>query len=283
MKRNGFQVMSRLIGLVKPLTGYMFLAISMGLMGHLAASWITVLGGFAVLEALYPQIPSGLGVIFVAVLVLAFVRGFLRYAEQACNHFIAFKLLALIRDKVFLSLRRLCPAKLEGKDKGDLISLITSDIELLEVFYAHTVSPICIAILFSGMMTTFIGSYNIILGMWAAAAYFVVGVVIPMITSRLSGDDGINFRSRSGKLSGFVLDSLRGLSEILQYGQGEQRMAQMNAMTDALSKDDERMKRRAGKNTAVTNLVILLFDFGMLFLSAVLCDFSETLDRKSVV
>lgn len=259
MKRNGFQVMSRLIGLVKPLTGYMFLAISMGLMGHLAASWITVLGGFAVLEALYPQIPSGLGVIFVAVLVLAFVRGFLRYAEQACNHFIAFKLLALIRDKVFLSLRRLCPAKLEGKDKGDLISLITSDIELLEVFYAHTVSPICIAILFSGMMTTFIGSYNIILGMWAAAAYFVVGVVIPMITSRLSGDDGINFRSRSGKLSGFVLDSLRGLSEILQYGQGEQRMAQMNAMT------------------AVTNLVILLFDFGMLFLSAVLCDFSETL------
>lgn len=277
MKRNGFQVMSRLIGLVKPLTGYMFLAISMGLMGHLAASWITVLGGFAVLEALYPQIPSGLGVIFVAVLVLAFVRGFLRYAEQACNHFIAFKLLALIRDKVFLSLRRLCPAKLEGKDKGDLISLITSDIELLEVFYAHTVSPICIAILFSGMMTTFIGSYNIILGMWAAAAYFVVGVVIPMITSRLSGDDGINFRSRSGKLSGFVLDSLRGLSEILQYGQGEQRMAQMNAMTDALSKDDERMKRRAGKNTAVTNLVILFFDFGMLFLSAVLCDFSETL------
>lgn len=277
MKRNGFQVMSRLIGLVKPLTGYMFLAISMGLMGHLAASWITVLGGFAVLEILYPQIPSGLGVIFVAVLVLAFVRGFLRYAEQACNHFIAFKLLALIRDKVFLSLRRLCPAKLEGKDKGDLISLITSDIELLEVFYAHTVSPICIAILFSGMMTTFIGSYNIILGMWAAAAYFVVGVVIPMITSRLSGDDGINFRSRSGKLSGFVLDSLRGLSEILQYGQGDQRMAQMNAMTDALSKDDERMKRRAGKNTAVTNLVILLFDFGMLFLSAVLRDFSETL------
>jgi len=277
MKRNGFQVMSRLIGLVKPLTGYMFLAISMGLMGHLAASWITVLGGFAVLEILYPQIPSGLGVIFVAVLVLAFVRGFLRYAEQACNHFIAFKLLALIRDKVFLSLRRLCPAKLEGKDKGDLISLITSDIELLEVFYAHTVSPICIAILFSGMMTTFIGSYNIILGMWAAAAYFVVGVVIPMITSRLSGDDGINFRSRSGKLSGFVLDSLRGLSEILQYGQGEQCMAQMNAMTDALSKDDERMKRRAGKNTAVTNLVILLFDFGMLFLFAVLCDFPETL------
>lgn len=277
MKRNGFQVMSRLIGLVKPLTGYMFLAISMGLMGHLAASWITVLGGFAVLEILYPQIPSGLGVIFVAVLVLAFVRGFLRYAEQACNHFIAFKLLALIRDKVFLSLRRLCPAKLEGKDKGDLISLITSDIELLEVFYAHTVSPICIAILFSGMMTAFIGSYNIILGMWAAAAYFVVGVVIPMITSRLSGDDGINFRSRSGKLSGFVLDSLRGLSEILQYGQGDQRMAQMNAMTDALSKDDERMKRRAGKNTAVTNLVILLFDFGMLFLSAVLRDFSETL------
>ena len=277
MKRSGFNVMSRLVGLVKPLTGYMLLAITMGLIGHLCATFITVFGGFAVLHILHPEWSMSLGVIFAAVLVFALVRGFLRYAEQACNHFIAFKLLALIRDKVFGALRRLCPAKLEGRDKGNLINIITSDIELLEVFYAHTISPICIAALFSVVMVAFIGSYHAALGILAAVAYIVVGVVIPLVTSRLSGDDGMKFRSKSGELAGFVLDSLRGLSETLQYGQGEKRMAQMNAKTDALSKDEERMKRTTGRNNAVTNTVILVFDLAMLFLSASLCDFSGTL------
>ena len=277
MKRSGFKVMSRLVGLVKPLTGYMLLAITMGLIGHLCATFITVFGGFAVLHILHLEWSMSLGVIFAAVLVFALVRGFLRYAEQACNHFIAFKLLALIRDKVFGALRRLCPAKLEGRDKGNLINIITSDIELLEVFYAHTISPICIAALFSIVMVAFIGSYHAALGILAAVAYIVVGVVIPLITSRLSGDDGMKFRSKSGELAGFVLDSLRGLSETLQYGQGEKRMAQMNAQTDALSRDEERMKRTTGRNNAVTNTVILVFDLAMLFLSASLCDFSGTL------
>ena len=144
MKRNGFQVMWRLVGLVKPLTGYMILAILMGLIGHLMATFITVFGGFAILQVLHPTAKSGLLILFVSILIFAVARGFLRYGEQACNHFIAFKLLALIRDKVFGALRRLAPAKLDGKDKGNLISIITSDIELLEVFYAHTISPICI-------------------------------------------------------------------------------------------------------------------------------------------
>ena len=277
MKRSGFKVMARLVGLVKPLTGYMLLAILMGLIGHLCASFITVFGGFAVLCVLHPEWSMSLGVIFAAVLVFALVRGFLRYAEQACNHFIAFKLLALIRDKVFGALRRLCPAKLEGKDKGDLIHIITSDIELLEVFYAHTISPICIAVLFCVIMVAFIGSYHIGLGLLTLAAYTVVGVVIPLVTSKFSGDDGMKFRAKSGELAGFVLDSLRGLSETLQYGQGEERMARMNEKTDTLSKDEERMKRTAGRNTAVTNTVILVFDLAMLFLSAYLCDFSATL------
>ena len=277
MKRSGFKVMSRLVGLVKPLTGYMLLAIAMGLIGHLCATFITVFGGAAVLHILHPEWSMSLGIIFTAVLVFALVRGFLRYAEQACNHFIAFKLLALIRDKVFGALRRLCPAKLEGRDKGNLINIITSDIELLEVFYAHTISPICIAALFSIVMVVFIGSYHVALGVLAAVAYLVVGVVIPLITSRLSGDDGMKFRTKSGELAGFVLDSLRGLSETLQYGQSEQRMTQMNAQTDALSKDEERMKRTTGRNNAVTNIVILVFDLAMLFLSANLCDFSGTL------
>ena len=277
MKRSGFKVMFRLVDLVKPLTGYMLLAIAMGLIGHLCAAFITIFGGFAVLHILQLEEAISLGVIFAAVLVFALVRGFLRYAEQACNHFIAFKLLALIRDKVFGALRRLCPAKLEGRDKGNLINIITSDIELLEVFYAHTISPICIAVLFSVVMVTFIGSYHVALGVLAAAAYMVVGVIIPLVTSRISGDAGMKFRTESGELAGFVLDSLRGLSETLQYGQGEKRMAQMNARTDSLSRDEERMKRTAGRNNAVTNTVILVFDLAMLLLSANLCGFSGAL------
>lgn len=277
MKRSGFQIMNRLVGLVKPLTGYMILAITMGLIGHLCAAFITVFGGYAILHILHPEWSLKLGTLFTAVLIFAVVRGFLRYAEQACNHFIAFKLLALIRDKVFGALRRLCPAKLEGKDKGNLISIITSDIELLEVFYAHTISPICIAFLFSIIMVSFIGSHHIVLGVLALFAYVTVGVVIPMVTSKISGDDGIRFRTKSGQLSGFVLDSLRGLSETIQYGQGEKRLKDMNRQTDALSEDEERMKRTAGRNTAVTNTVILLFDLAMLFLSVKLVGFEGSL------
>lgn len=274
MKRSGFQIMSRLIGLVKPLTGYMILAITMGLIGHLCAAFITVFGGYAVLHVLKEQ---ELTLLFASVLVFAFMRGFLRYAEQSCNHFIAFRLLALIRDQMFGALRRLCPAKLEGKDNGDLIAVITSDIELLEVFYAHTISPIAIAFLFAIVMVCFIGSCHIGLGVLALLAYVTVGVVIPLVTSRLSGDDGIRFRTRSGALSGFVLDSLRGLSETIQYGQGSRRIAAMNRKTDALSREEAQMKRTAGRNTAMTNTVILVFDLAMLFLSAHLCGFEGCL------
>lgn len=165
-------------------------------------------------------------------------------------------------------MRKLCPAKLEGRDKGDLISVITSDIELLEVFYAHTISPMAIAVFFTIILCLFIGSFHPALGVLALLAYITVGIVIPLITSKVSGEDGMVFRTRSGELSGFVLDSLRGLSETIQYGQGEKRLAGMNAKTDALSADEERMKRKAGRNMAATNTMILLFDLGMLFLSA---------------
>lgn len=269
-KRSGFTVMARLIGLVRPLAGYMVLAISMGLIGHLCASFITIFGGFAVLKLIGINAPLSLGAVFACVLAFALLRAVLRYGEQGCNHFIAFKLLALIRDKVFLALRRLCPAKLEGRDKGDLISVITSDIELLEVFYAHTISPAAIALLFTVILCLFIGSYHWALGLLALAAYLTVGIVVPLVVSKASGDDGLRFRTKSGELSAFLLDSLRGLPELLQYGQGEKRLAALNAQTDALSGDEERMKRIAGRNSAVTGLIILLFDLAMLFTSAVL-------------
>lgn len=277
MKRSGLNVMTRLIGLVKPMLGFMLLAIAMGLLGNLCATFITVFGGYAILYVLHPEWSMSLGWLFAAVLLFALARGFLRYAEQSCNHFIAFKLLALIRDKVFGALRRLCPAKLEGKDKGDLISMITSDIELLEVFYAHTISPICIAFLFCLMMVLFIGRIHTALGVLALSAYAVVGIVIPLVTSKRSGDDGIQFRSSAGKLSAFVLDSLRGLPETVQYGQGRKRLAEMDAQTDALSQTEAHMKRTAGKNTAAVNTTILLFDLAMLFSSAHLVGFEGCL------
>lgn len=270
MRRSGSEVMLRLVGLVRPLTGFMALAIGMGLIGHLCAAFITIFGGYAVLNLLHFDTPFSLTAIFISVGVFALLRGVLRYAEQASNHYIAFKLLALIRDEVFRALRRLCPAKLEGRDRGDLIAVITSDIEMLEVFYAHTISPVAIAAWFTLVMCLFIGSCHWALGLLALFAYAVVGVAVPMLTSRLSGEDGAVFRRESGELSAFVLDSLRGLDETIQYGQGEARLAEMNTRTDALSESESKMKRKAGYSLAVTNTVILLLDLAMLFTATAL-------------
>ncbi len=268
-RRSNFIVMTQLIKLIKPLTGYMLLAILMGFLGHLCASFLTIFGGYAVLNLLGFSAPT-LTVIFICVCVFALFRGILRYAEQACNHFIAFKLLAFIRDKVFQALRKLCPAKLEGKDKGNLISIITSDIELLEVFYAHTISPAAIAFLFTIVLCLFIGRFHWLLGITALAIYLIVGIVIPILISKASGDDGIQFRTQSGDLSSFVLDNLRGLSETIQYGQGRKRLEEMNQKTDALIINEERMKKIIGHNIAITNTIILLSDLIMLFLSIML-------------
>lgn len=272
--------MIRLAGLIKPLFGYMLLAVIMGLCGHLAASFITILGAKAAFLVLRGE--DGLFPLFLAVCVFALFRGFLRCGEQTCNHLIAFKLLALIREKVFFALRRLCPAKLEGKDKGDLIAVITSDIELLEVFYAHTISPIAIAVLYGIVMCTFIGSFHPAFARIALAAYLTVGLLIPLIISWSSGEDGLNFRRRSGELSSFLLDSLRGLSETIQYGQGEKRLNEIRNRSLALAEDEKRMKQRAGQNAAITNTVIQLFGLLMLFFTAIsfqngIVDFSGVL------
>ena len=267
-KRNHWKLMLQLSGLVKPLSGYMVLAVLMGLAGHLCATFITVFAGFAMLAGLGEPVPVSISVLFLAMGGFALMRGLLRYGEQACNHFIAFKLLALIRDKVFCALRRLCPAKLEGKEKGSLISVITSDIELLEVFYAHTISPALIALLFCTGICLFLGSYHPVLGILAFASFLIVGVFIPMAVSKLNGWAGMRFRTMSGDLSSFVLDSLRGLPEILQYHAGDRRRKEMNERTEALSAEEGQMKKLSGWNTAVTNSVIWVADLVMLFTSA---------------
>ncbi len=266
-KRNSLQIMFQLAGLIKGLTGYMLLAISMGTIGHLCATFIPVLGVIALLMILNEIHIFSITTLFILLIICGILRGALRYGEQACNHYIAFKLLAIIRDKVFAALRKLCPAKLEGKDKGNLISIITSDIELLEVFYAHTISPIMIAILFGIIMCTFIGSFDLVLAMVMLISYIVVGCIIPILISRSNKDYGLIFRTKTGDLSSFVLDSLRGVNETIQYDDGKNRLNKIKEKTDSLSIIEGKMKDITGSNMAITNTVILLADLAMLFVS----------------
>ncbi len=211
MRRSGIKIMSQLIGLIYPLLPIMFMAVFLGVSGFLCAIFITVTAVNGLISQ--TEIKTLLGIL----LLLAILRGVLHYGEQYCNHYIAFKLLAIIRNKVFEHLRKLAPAKLEGKDKGNLISIITSDIELLEVFYAHTVSPIAIGFITSLIMVVYIAKINFYAGMIALTAYVMVGVFIPLMIGKWGKDSGIILRNKVGDLNSFVLDSLRGLDEIIQY------------------------------------------------------------------
>lgn len=256
-RRNGIQVMLGLIGLIKPMLGIMILAIIMGCIGNLMAISITILGCIGLMEVAGIYKGIALSTILILTVVLGIMRGPLRYAEQACNHYIAFKLLARIRHKVFASLRRLAPAKLEGEKKGNLISIITSDIELLEVFYAHTISPVMIAFIVSLIMSIFIGLKNVYLGMTAAFFYILVGVIIPVINSRLGQDTGLNYRKDFGELNTNVLDNLYGLEEILQYQQSADRLRVMNDKTDQLEKLNKKLKKSENIQRVITDIVIL--------------------------
>lgn len=256
-RRNGIQVMLGLIGLIKPMLGIMILAIIMGCIGNLMAISITILGCMGLMEVAGIYKGIALSTILILTVVLGIMRGPLRYAEQACNHYIAFKLLARIRHKVFASLRRLAPAKLEGEKKGNLISIITSDIELLEVFYAHTISPVMIAFIVSLIMSIFIGLKNVYLGMTAAFFYILVGVIIPVINSRLGQDTGLNYRKDFGELNTNVLDNLYGLEEILQYQQSADRLRVMNDKTDQLERLNKKLKTSENIQKVITDIVIL--------------------------
>ena len=266
-RRSAISIMGSLIGLVKPLLHIMLAAIILGTAGYLCAIFLTILAGQVIVHGLIAGGAGGVKTIITVMLIIAVLRGILHYAEQYCNHFIAFKLLAIIRHKVFAALRKLCPAKLEGRDKGNLISIITTDIELLEVFYAHTISPIAIAALTSLVMVFFIGRYHWLAGILALAAYLVVGVVIPMWNGRRGSQMGMEFRTNFGELNSFVLDSLRGLDETIQYDQGEKRKEQMSERSRSLAGMQEKLSKMEGTQRSFTNLVILLASFGMLALT----------------
>jgi ATP-binding cassette subfamily C protein len=263
-------VLFRMIKLVKPLAGFMVLAVTMGTLGFLCAQFIPILGGMAVVRGIGQEDTGSLTLVFTALIVIALLRAVLKLAEQRTNHYIAFTLLAIIRDKVFQALRKLCPAKLEGKDKGDLISLITSDVELLEVFYAHTISPICIAFLTELVMVLFIGSYHWSFGLLALIAFSCVGVVLPLIISGRSGSLGDELRADNGALAAYVLESIRGLDETIQYGGGSERITGLNRRTEALSEKQGKLNMLTGVNLALANTMILIFDLAMLVLCAAL-------------
>ena len=267
MNRSGIKVMGKLIGLVKPLLHIMILAIFMGVLGFLCSIFITILGGFGLVNILGINTSLSLKTIFLVVTIFAVLRGILRYLEQASNHYIAFKILALIRNKVFTSLRKLAPAKLEGKDKGNLISIITSDIELLEVFYAHTISPIIIAFLTSLIMVIFIGKYNIVLGVIALLGYITVGVIIPIVSYKKGEDVGKDYRNNFGEMNSFFLDSLRGIRESIQYNATKKRLEDINDLTEKLDEKQKKLKDYEGNIKAVTDGAILTFSLLMLFVS----------------
>ena len=266
-RRSAISIMGSLIGLVKPLLHIMLAAIILGTAGYLCAIFLTILAGQVIVHGLIAGGAGSVKTIITVMIIIAVLRGILHYAEQYCNHFIAFKLLAIIRHKVFAVLRKLCPAKLEGRDKGNLISIITTDIELLEVFYAHTISPIAIATLTSLVMVVFIGRYHWMAGILALAAYLIVGVVIPMWNGRRGSQMGMEFRTNFGELNSFVLDSLRGLDETIQYDQGEKRKEQMSERSRSLAGMQEKLSKMEGAQRSFTNLVILLASFGMLALT----------------
>lgn len=270
--RNAIQVMFGLIGMVKPMLGVMCIAIIMGCIGNLMATFITVLGGVGIGIVLGMAMNIEIGTVFGLIVVFAVLRGVLRYTEQASNHYIAFKLLARIRHQVFAALRKLAPAKLDGSQKGNLISIITSDIELLEVFYAHTISPIAIALLTSIFMCAFMGYLHPVFAMTAAIAYLFVGVVIPVINSRLGQEQGRKYRKLYGNLNTTVLDNLYGLDEILQYGQQKTRMEKINQYTVELENKNKKLKRSESWQRIITDCIILTAGITVLLIGGFLCE-----------
>ena len=269
-KQSKLVILLRMIKLVKPLSGFMILAVILGTFGFLTAQFIPVIGGYGILTGL--GIDTGLTFksILIILLVLALLRAVFRFSEQRTNHYIAFTLLAIIRDRVFKALRKLCPAKLEGHDKGDLISLITSDVELLEVFYAHTISPICIALVTETIMCIFIGSFHPLLGVVALMAFISVGVILPLVISKRSGNLGDELRARSGELSAHMLESIRGIDDTLQYQAGAKILSEISSKTKDLSERQKNLSRLTGTNAAIANSLILFFDITMFLVCALL-------------
>lgn len=257
-RRSGFQIMARLIIELKPLAPVMLITIGMGVLGFLVAIAIATFGAVA-LGVLIGEVTSfTFKSAVIVMIVCAVLRGLLRYCEQLSGHYIAFKILVILRDKIFTVLRRLAPAKLEGKEKGNLISLITSDIELLEVFYAHTIAPITIAIITNAIISIILFRINPWFGILGAVFFLIVGFAIPYLSSKMAKEAGVEYRNNFGQSNSYILDSLRGLKEILLFNGGQRRLNSINEKSRELNKSLSKIKDHEGVIRGVTDLTIML-------------------------
>ena len=265
LRRSGAKIMASLILLLGSLSYIMVLAVINGSVGFLTAMGVTVAGAAGVAKALgvlglCAEIPLAWGWIIGIAVGCGVVRGGLRYLEQYSNHYIAFKLLAVLRDKIFGALRILCPAKLESKQKGNIIAMITSDIETLEVFYAHTISPICIAVLVSLAVFLFVGFVSSwYLALVALAGFLVIGIVVPLISSRALKESGVNYRREFASFNSYFLDSIKGIKDIVLNNAEKDREGEVNRRSDILLKETKKMKHGITKASAATELCVTLF------------------------
>ncbi|WP_434312714.1 thiol reductant ABC exporter subunit CydC [Haemophilus influenzae] len=270
MRKNGFVVMGHLLKLVTPLAHIMAFTITMGTLGFLAAIFIMVLGAMGLVNLLNFDTHLSFSGILTALIVLAVARGALRYLEQMSGHYIAFKLLALLRDKVFSSLRRLAFVKLQDKQAGQLVSLVTNDIELLEVFYAHTIAPIMIAFFTSVILLLVFAHLSGWFVLVALAAYLTVGVILPIITTKLAREDGRRYRELVGEMNDFFLDSVRGMKEIQLFGYAQQRLAEIQQRSQKIDMAFERIKDQEAKVRVYTEVAVSVFNIIMLFTGLIL-------------
>ena len=270
MRKNGFVVMGHLLKLVTPLAHIMAFTITMGTLGFLAAIFIMVLGAMGLVNLLNFDTHLSFSGILTALIVLAVARGALRYLEQMSGHYIAFKLLALLRDKVFSSLRRLAFVKLQDKQAGQLVSLVTNDIELLEVFYAHTIAPIMIAFFTSAILLLVFGHLSGWFVIVALAAYLTVGVILPIITTKLAREDGRRYRELVGEMNDFFLDSVRGMKEIQLFGYAKQRLDEIQQRSQKIDTAFERIKDQEAKVRVYTEVAVSAFNIIMLFTGLIL-------------
>lgn len=270
MRKNGFVVMWHLLKLVTPLAHIMAFTITMGTLGFLAAIFIMVLGAMGLVNLLNFDTHLSFSGILTALIILAVARGALRYLEQMSGHYIAFKLLALLRDKVFSSLRRLAFVKLQDKQAGQLVSLVTNDIELLEVFYAHTIAPIMIAFFTSAILLLVFGHLSGWFVIVALAAYLTVGVILPIITTKLAREDGRRYRELVGEMNDFFLDSVRGMKEIQLFGYAQQRLDEIQQRSQKIDTAFERIKDQEAKVRVYTEVAVSAFNIIMLFTGLIL-------------
>jgi ATP-binding cassette subfamily C protein len=250
-------------------------AVVLGVMGHLSATAVPVLGVYALLE-------NNWKFMLALMLTCGLLRGVFRYGEQTLNHYIAFKLLALIRQHLFSALRRLTPAKLEDRNRGELVNAITSDVELLEIFYAHTISPSAIALLVSAIASAICFIFHPLLGLLAMLGYLVVGVAIPLGVARFAKVDGGKSRTLAGQLSTAWLDTLRGLPELSQFGQTKNRGDLLADYTVRAHGINQRMGRHEGIASALSALSVTGFSLVVLVVGFQLWQ-SNTLDLVGAI